>query len=163
MQRASVATDPNNEQVVKLTSGPSQLLDAAKQLGHQVKDVLDPLQGKLSVKTSKGQIQLIAKPSGLRGTWGLVQPDQPVFSIGFQHVSTIPTGAQKRLIHSLQLGSGDTFAVALGIMCEIAGFPPEDSEFLDVLVVPLGFMEPLGRTPIGDAVVSCPPFKLEIY
>eukprot|EP00438_Fugacium_kawagutii_P035461 Skav216642 [mRNA] locus=scaffold1255:201077:202363:+ [translate_table: standard] len=73
MQRASVATDPNNEQVVKLTSGPSQLLDAAKQLGHQVKDVLDPLQGKLSVKTSKGQIQLIAKPSGLAvSPWHMV-------------------------------------------------------------------------------------------
>lgn len=36
--RADVSSTLSGSQVAKLTSGPSELLDAAKQLGHQVKD-----------------------------------------------------------------------------------------------------------------------------
>ena len=64
LQRASAATDPRNEQLVKLSSGPAELSSLAKQLGRQVLDNLTPLLGTLSVRTSS-QVRLIAKPSGL--------------------------------------------------------------------------------------------------
>ena len=52
LQRASVATDPSNDQLVKLTSGPAELSSLAKQLGRQVLDNLTPFSGTLSVKTT---------------------------------------------------------------------------------------------------------------
>mmetsp|Transcript_93006 Transcript_93006/g.165410 ORF Transcript_93006/g.165410 Transcript_93006/m.165410 type:complete len:570 (-) Transcript_93006:195-1904(-) len=66
LQRASVVTDPKNEQLVKLTSGPSELAKIAQNLGKQVLDNVTPYQSNLSVRTSEGkQVRLIAKPSGL--------------------------------------------------------------------------------------------------
>ena len=65
LQRASVATDPSNPQLVKLTSGPSDLAGLAKQLGQIVRDNTSPVLGTLSVKTASSQIRLIGKPSGL--------------------------------------------------------------------------------------------------
>ena len=65
LQRASVATDPSNEQIVKLTSGPSELASLAKQLGQVVRDNTAPLQGTLSIKAAGGPIRLFAKPSFL--------------------------------------------------------------------------------------------------
>ena len=57
LQRASVATDPSNDQLVKLTSGPAELSSLAKQLGRQVLDNLTPFSETLSVKTTS-QVQL---------------------------------------------------------------------------------------------------------
>jgi len=77
LQRASVATDPNNAQLVKLTSGPSELSSLAKGLGKQVLDNLTPVLGTFSVRSQSGkQVRLIAKPSGLN-----VPPWQMVSSL----------------------------------------------------------------------------------
>ena len=64
LQRASAVTDPNNDQLVKLSSGPSELSSIAKQLGRQVLNNLTPLVGTLTMSTSS-PLRLIAKPSGL--------------------------------------------------------------------------------------------------
>ncbi|CAE7181691.1 hypothetical protein AK812_SmicGene6409 [Symbiodinium microadriaticum] len=64
LQRASVATDPSNNQLVKLSSGPADLASLAKQLG-VVQQVAEPFLATLSVKTARSQIRLLGKPSGL--------------------------------------------------------------------------------------------------
>ena len=64
LRRASVATDPSNSQLVKLSSGPADLASLAKQLG-VVQQVAEPFLGTLSVKTARSQIRLLGKPSGL--------------------------------------------------------------------------------------------------
>ena len=50
MQKASVATDPTNPQVAKLSSGPAALLSAAKQLGRPLRQEQEPLQATMSVR-----------------------------------------------------------------------------------------------------------------
>lgn len=73
LQRASVVTDTKNPQLVKLTSGPSDLKQAASQLGQQVLDILEPFQGDISARNKASKVHLIAKPSGLQvPPWHLV-------------------------------------------------------------------------------------------
>merc|ERR1712137_74751 len=69
LQRASVATDPNNVQLMKLSSnGPAVLSRLALQLG-QVDESTSPYVGTLSVHS----VQVIAKPSALHvPPWQLV-------------------------------------------------------------------------------------------
>ena len=72
LQRSSVVTDPKNPQLVKLSSGPSELKQVASQLGRQVLDNLEPFQGQLTVRTGP-KVHLIAKPSGLHvPPWHLI-------------------------------------------------------------------------------------------
>ena len=59
-----MATDPSNNQLVKLSSGPADLASLAKQLG-VVQQVAEPFLATLSVKTARSQIRLLGKPSGL--------------------------------------------------------------------------------------------------
>merc|ERR1712064_74908 len=56
LQRASVVTDPSNEQLVKLTDSPDDLSAIAKSLG-QIDDNVEPLDVTLSVEN----IRLISK------------------------------------------------------------------------------------------------------
>lgn len=65
LQHASVVTDPSSDQLMKLSSGPSDLASLAQSLG-RLSTETSPFQGTLSVKTGSGnQVQLIAKPNSL--------------------------------------------------------------------------------------------------
>lgn len=68
LQRASVATDPSNSQLVKLSTGPSDLADLVKNLG-KVDASPDPYHASISVAS----VSLIAKPHSLAiPPWQLV-------------------------------------------------------------------------------------------
>lgn len=72
LQRASVVTDPKNSQLMKLSGGPTNLQQAARELGQQVLDNLEPFQTEISLRSGL-QVRLIAKPSGLQvPPWHLI-------------------------------------------------------------------------------------------
>eukprot|EP00927_Polykrikos_kofoidii_P080858 TRINITY_DN77852_c0_g1_i1.p1 TRINITY_DN77852_c0_g1~~TRINITY_DN77852_c0_g1_i1.p1 ORF type:complete len:502 (-),score=52.57 TRINITY_DN77852_c0_g1_i1:64-1569(-) len=91
LQRASVVTDPANEQIVKLTAGPDSLVKLAQSLGKPVLDDVTPYQG--FVKTSEGkQIRVIAKPSRLE-----VPPWQMVSSLTGEALRTATWWASPKI------------------------------------------------------------------